>query len=242
MIVTTGGRGSASSEASMPACSASSTWSAFSTLAMWPISSTTSTAVSWSTGWLIVAMTPMLSIVFMTSLDLTAIRWASSATVIVSPIATSCCTRLRRQLEPMLAVRAGSSGTPPRLRPRAALLVPCRQPAGDVQLLAAVLGVLVVFGGLARFLLAGAPLLLRLFACLLLGIAARLLLGLALGILFGRAALGFFALPALLVALLHFAAGQLLRGRLLGALGFALADPATSCATRACSSRTSRLM
>ena len=76
----------------MPACSSSSTWSAFSTLATWPISSTTSTAVSWSTGWLIVAMTPMLSIVFMTSLDLTAMRWASSATVMVSPIATSRCT------------------------------------------------------------------------------------------------------------------------------------------------------
>jgi hypothetical protein len=29
--------------------------------------------VSWSTGWLIVAMTPMLSMVFMTSLDFTAI-------------------------------------------------------------------------------------------------------------------------------------------------------------------------
>ena len=130
--------------------------------------------------------------------------------------------RLGRQLESMLAVRAGRSGTPPRLRPRTAFLVPCRQPAGDVQLLAAVLGVLVVFRRLARFLLAGATLLLRQLACLLLGIAACLLLGLALGIFLGRAALGFLALPALLVALLHLAACQLLDGRFLGVLGFAL--------------------
>ena len=58
-------------------------------LAAWPISSITSTAVSWSMGWLMVAITPMFIMTLMTSLALTAIFCASSATVIVSPMATS---------------------------------------------------------------------------------------------------------------------------------------------------------
>ena len=184
----------------MPACSSSSTWSAFSTLATWPISSTTSTAVSWSTGWLIVAMTPMLSIVFMTSLDLTAMRWASSATVMVSPIATSRCTgsvgssKPCLRSAPALAARRRGSG---RERP---FLCRADKPAGDVQFLAPVTGALVVHGGLARLFLAGAALLLGLLARLLLGLAARLFLGLALGRLLGRAALALLALAALLFA------------------------------------------
>ena len=59
---------------------------------MWPSSSTTSTAVSWSIGWLIVAMTPMFIMTLMTSLAFTAMRCASSATVTVSPICTSRLT------------------------------------------------------------------------------------------------------------------------------------------------------
>jgi hypothetical protein len=58
-------------------------------LAVWPISSTTSTAVSWSSGWLMVAITPIFMSVLMTSLPLTAIFCASSATVMVSGIDTS---------------------------------------------------------------------------------------------------------------------------------------------------------
>ena len=68
-------------------CRSSSIWSSFSTLAMWPISSTTSIAVSWSMGWLIVAMTPM----FIMRLDdfVGLDRHASArapATVMVSPM------------------------------------------------------------------------------------------------------------------------------------------------------------
>jgi hypothetical protein len=62
---------------------------ALSTLAMWPISSTTSVAVSRSMGWLMVAITPMLSMVLMTSVALTAIFCAISCGVMVSPMVTS---------------------------------------------------------------------------------------------------------------------------------------------------------
>ena len=56
---------------------------------MWPISSTTSVAVSRSMGWLIVAITPMLIMVLMTSVAFTAIFCAISCGVIVSPMVTS---------------------------------------------------------------------------------------------------------------------------------------------------------
>ncbi len=59
---------------------------------MWPNSSTTSVAVSWSIGWLIVAITPIFIICLMTSLALIAMRLASSPTVIVSGICTSRLT------------------------------------------------------------------------------------------------------------------------------------------------------
>ena len=73
-------------------CRSSSIWFSFSSLAVWPISSTTSTAVSWSIGWLMVAMTPMFMSTLMTSFALTAIFCASSATVMVSPMPTSRST------------------------------------------------------------------------------------------------------------------------------------------------------
>ena len=91
MTVTTGGRGSGPSRlgATCAPCRSSSIWFSFSSLGVWPISSTTSTAVSWSIGWLMVAMTPMFMSTLMTSFALTAIFCASSATVTVSPMPTS---------------------------------------------------------------------------------------------------------------------------------------------------------
>ncbi len=59
---------------------------------MWPISSTTSVAVSRSMGWLMVAITPMFIMVLMTSVALTAIFCAISCAVMVSPMVTSRLT------------------------------------------------------------------------------------------------------------------------------------------------------
>ena len=88
MMVTTGGRGSASTSSA-----AESSWSstAFSLrrTAVWPNSSITSCAVSWSMGWLMVAITPIFIIALMTSFALTAMRFASSPTVMVSGTCTS---------------------------------------------------------------------------------------------------------------------------------------------------------
>ena len=120
--------------------------------------------------------------------------------------------RLGRQLEAVLALRAGAGRAAARLGPRAALLVPRGQPAGDVQFLAPVAGALVVHGGLARLFLARAALLLRLLARLLLGVAARLFLGLALGRLLGRAAFALLALATLLFARFLFVAHLRLGG------------------------------
>src|SRR5213079_3225893 len=80
MTVTTGGRGATSASACAP-CRPSSIWFSLSTFGVWPISSTTSTAVSWSIGWLMVAMTPMFMSALMTSVAFTAIFCASSVTV-----------------------------------------------------------------------------------------------------------------------------------------------------------------
>ncbi len=107
----------------MPAWSASSTWSALSTFATWPISSITSTAVSWSTGWLIVAMTPMLSIVFMTSLDFTAMLLGELCDGDGLPDRDLMLHGLGRKLEAVLAVRADGRRAPPRFGARAAFLV-----------------------------------------------------------------------------------------------------------------------
>ena len=90
MMVTTGGRGSASTS---PSCALiwSSNSSSLRRTGVCPNSSTTSWAVSWSMGWLMVAITPIFIMVLMTSFALTAMRLASSPTVIVSG---SCTSRL----------------------------------------------------------------------------------------------------------------------------------------------------
>ncbi len=61
-------------------------------MALWPSSSTTSIAVSWSIVWLMVAMTPMFMSTLMTSVALTESFCARSATMTVSPTATSRLT------------------------------------------------------------------------------------------------------------------------------------------------------
>ena len=104
---------------------------------MWPISSTTSVAVSRSIGWLMVAITPMFSMVLMTSVALTAIFCAISCGVMVSPMVTS-----------RLIGAVGISNAWRRLDAHAAgagafldallLLVARADAAGDVQLLASV--------------------------------------------------------------------------------------------------------
>ena len=57
--------------------------------ALWPISSTTIMAVSWSSGWLMVTIWPIFISALITSDALTAILCASSATVMVSGTCTS---------------------------------------------------------------------------------------------------------------------------------------------------------
>ena len=52
--------------------------------ALWPISSTTIIAVSWSSGWLMVTIWPIFISDLITSEALMAILWASSDTVMVS--------------------------------------------------------------------------------------------------------------------------------------------------------------
>jgi len=59
-------------------------------MALWPISSTTIMAVSWSSGWLMVTIWPSFIRCLITSEALTAILCASSATVMVSGTCTSC--------------------------------------------------------------------------------------------------------------------------------------------------------
>ena len=85
MTVTTGGRGSASAACvcSVSASSESGS-SSFAAFALWPISSTTIIAVSWSITWLIVTIEPSFISALMTSAALTDILCARSATVIVS--------------------------------------------------------------------------------------------------------------------------------------------------------------
>ena len=90
MTVTSGGRGSASASC---ACTSSSVKasgsSSAATSAVWPISSTTIMAVSWSSGWLMVTIWPRPMSFLMTSEALTDILCASSATVMVSGTCTS---------------------------------------------------------------------------------------------------------------------------------------------------------
>ena len=93
MTVTTGGRGSASPPRSprLQSCSSSRSFSCTS-LGIWPISSTTSAAVSWSMRLVDGGHDAQVHQALMTSVALTAMRCASSATVMVSPMATSRIT------------------------------------------------------------------------------------------------------------------------------------------------------
>ena len=139
MMVTTGGRGS-SFDVGRRLEQLLLELVFLSAIGVWPNSSTTSVAVSWSIGWLIVAITPIFIIVLMTSLALIAMRLASSPTVIVSGICTSRLTGRRGLDEPVARLdlhlaRAAVAAL------RLLLLLEARAGVGgDVQFLAAVLG------------------------------------------------------------------------------------------------------
>ena len=89
MIVTTGGRDTSVSGASTVSARPVSTSPSATRLSRWPISVTTSSAVSASIAWLMVAITPMRISVLMTSAPRSVMRAASSWTVMVSGIVTS---------------------------------------------------------------------------------------------------------------------------------------------------------
>lgn len=93
MMVTTGGRATASAlESTSFAVSTLSASASVARTARWPSSSTTSTAVSWSSTWLMVAITPILNSVLTTSAPFSASFCARSPTVMPSPIAISRTT------------------------------------------------------------------------------------------------------------------------------------------------------
>src|SRR5690606_16718278 len=79
--------------------------------AVCPSSSVTSTAVSWSMVWVMVAMTPILNSALTTSPPFMASFWARSATVMASPMATSRTTGAVGRVKP-LPVRAWSRCCP----------------------------------------------------------------------------------------------------------------------------------
>ena len=89
MIVTTGGRATSVSGASAVSARPVSTSPSATRLGLWPISVTTSSAVSGSIAWLMVAITPMRISVLTTSALRSDMREASSWTVMVSGIVTS---------------------------------------------------------------------------------------------------------------------------------------------------------
>ena len=89
MIVTTGGRETCAPSTSVVSVRPVSTSPSVTRLKRWPISVTTSSAVSGSIAWLMVAITPMRIIVLITSAPRSAMREASSCTVMVSGIVTS---------------------------------------------------------------------------------------------------------------------------------------------------------
>ena len=95
MTVTIGARGVAVASDFSPAAAISrlsSTSLALVVLTVWPISWTASVAVSWSSDWLMVAMTPMPISTLMTSVALTAMRLASSPTMMNSGTSISRTT------------------------------------------------------------------------------------------------------------------------------------------------------
>ena len=116
---------------------------------MWPISSTTSVAVSRSIGWLMVAITPMLSMVLMTSVAFTAIFCAISCGVMVSPMVTS---RLMGAVGISNAWRDSTLTLPAAgaFLDALLLLVARAGAAGDMQLLASVTRVLGRIGSRPR--------------------------------------------------------------------------------------------
>ena len=73
----------------MPSSISVSSASSFTSLTLWPISSTTIAAVSWSIVWLMVTAAPMVNMALMTSFALIDILSASSATLMDSGIETS---------------------------------------------------------------------------------------------------------------------------------------------------------
>ena len=90
MTVTTGARGSASADCIADSSSVKASGSSSAAItALWPSSSTTIMAVSWSSGWLMVTIWPSFISCLITSDDLRLILWASSATVMVSGTCTS---------------------------------------------------------------------------------------------------------------------------------------------------------
>src|SRR5579885_2144257 len=124
MTVTTGARGCSASSLSSSPRSPTSTSASETRRRRWPNSATTSSAVSASMTWLIVAMTPMRISALITSAPRSAMRLASSWTVIVSgtttsrtTFAVSCsrwCRRWRsrsraRRTEARLRIRSPSS-------------------------------------------------------------------------------------------------------------------------------------
>ena len=93
ITVTTGGRGRSEASSSGPPLMPSSTSAAETRLDLWPNSSTTNSAVSASMVWLMVAITSILMSALTTSTPLSAMRFASSWTVMVSGMVTSRMTR-----------------------------------------------------------------------------------------------------------------------------------------------------
>jgi hypothetical protein len=90
MTVTTGARGwVGTSLASTSSARKASGSSSLAAKALWPISSTTIIAVSWSSCWLMVTIWPSFIICLMTSEALTDILCARSATLMVSGTCTS---------------------------------------------------------------------------------------------------------------------------------------------------------
>ena len=117
MIVTTGARPSAIASLSRSASTASSNSFSLRRITLWPISSATSCAVSWSITWLIVAIAPIFIITLITSVALTDILLASSETTIVSPIATSDLATVADLSKPC-CIEVGLASLPLPPRPR----------------------------------------------------------------------------------------------------------------------------
>jgi hypothetical protein len=113
MTVTTGARGRASASAPVSSCVKASGSSSAAVTALWPISSTTIIAVSWSSDWLMVTIWPSFISCLITSEAFTDILCASSATVIVS----GTCTSITRCSTGAACTCSSRSSRPPR-RPR----------------------------------------------------------------------------------------------------------------------------